>query len=76
MKKQEEKIDKLKIELAWAHVKVEEKELGRRMEDVEKGRRVMGKIEESLGVAKVCGHCFFCLSVRRSIRVLTLVLCR
>ena len=52
-RRQEGRIAELKIELAWAHVKVEEKEMRKRMDDVEKAKRQLEKIEEKLVTVRV-----------------------
>lgn len=51
--KQQEKAKALKIELAWAHVKVKEKELQKKAEDLEKAKRQLEKIEASIATAQV-----------------------
>ncbi|KAF9077495.1 P-loop containing nucleoside triphosphate hydrolase protein [Rhodocollybia butyracea] len=50
--KQKERARELKTELAWAHVRVIEKDLQKEMEAVEAAKRHLTKIEESLSTAK------------------------
>ncbi|KAF5389279.1 hypothetical protein D9757_003408 [Collybiopsis confluens] len=51
--KQKEKARELKIELAWAHVRVKQKEMQQKMVDVEQARRHLEKIQENLQTAKL-----------------------
>ncbi|KAF8827799.1 hypothetical protein HHX47_DHR4000302 [Lentinula edodes] len=51
--KQKAKAKELKTELAWSHVRVKERDLQSKMEDVEHAKRHREKIEESLNAARV-----------------------
>lgn len=52
-REQKKKVDDLKRELAWAHVAGKEQELKAKVQENEKVKRVLPKLEASLAEAKV-----------------------
>ncbi len=53
-REQRKKVDELKKELAWSHVKTKELEVGVRLEDLEKANRKLPRVEKQLMEARVC----------------------
>lgn len=56
-REQRKKVDELKKELAWSHVKTKELEVGVRLEDLEKANRKLPRVEKQLMDARVCFCC-------------------
>jgi hypothetical protein len=52
-REQKKKVDDLKRELAWSHVASKEDELKAKLQEAEKAKRVVAKVESSLQEAKV-----------------------
>jgi chromosome segregation ATPase len=52
-REQKRKVDELKKELAWAHVKKKEQEMQKKFEEVAKAERRLPKIEENVAMAEV-----------------------